>query len=365
MKRIFTLAMVLMLSIVCRAQDAKPQYDYVDASAFPVYGKATEATSERYTRFPAALEEQVRKDLWNLSRDAAGICIRFRSDSKVIRARWNSTFKCVMNHMTPTGIRGLDLYALDRGEWVFVCTARPQSGQSSDVKIVSGMDGQMREYVLYLSLYDGVQDLELGVEPGAVIEGPKVDWPSREKPVVMYGTSILQGGCANRAGMASSNILSRRLGREVINLGFSGNGKLDLEVAQLMAAVPDPGVYVLDHVPNNTPQAVTEKTEAFFRVLRDAHPDVPVVFIENPDYPSTRFDLEFGKDLKERNAALKAVYDKLRKSGEKRLYYIPADKLIGLDGEATVDGIHFTDLGMVRYAEVVYPVLKKALKTNK
>lgn len=364
MRKTLLAAVMLLAGLVAFAQD-KPAYNYVDAAQFPLYGKAVENTSERYTRLPAALEGVLRKDLWDLSRDAAGLCIRFRTDSKVIRARWNSIHCMVMNHMTPTGIRGLDLYALCEDGWRFAGTARPSRDRHSDVKIISGMNGEMREYMLYLPLYDGVQDLEIGVDQGAVIEAPAVDFPSREKPVVMYGTSILQGGCANRAGMASSNILSRRLGREVINLGFSGNARLDYEIAEIMAAVPDPGVYVMDNVPNSSPERIHERTETFFRMLRDAHPNVPVIFVEDPLFPHMRFDADMYKEITGKNQALREEYEKLRKAGHKNIYYISSEKMIGNDGEATVDGVHFTDLGMVRYVELVEPVIRKALKKNR
>jgi hypothetical protein len=216
--------------------------------------------------------------------------------------------------------------------------------------------------MLYLSLYDGVMSLEIGVDEGAFIGHPAVDRPSREKPVVMYGTSILQGGCANRPGMAHTNIIGRRLDREVINLGFSGNALLDIEIAELMASVADPGLYVLDYVPNASAEAIDKVGEDFFRIIRNAHPDVPVIFIEDVIFPTTQFDNRLLEEVTTKNAAQKRLYDRLKKSGEKKIYYISAKGMIGDDGEATVDGIHFTDLGAMRYVDHVLPVMKKALR---
>ena len=224
------------------------------------------------------------------------------------------------------------------------------------------MDGSWREYMLYLSLYDGVSSLKIGIAEGSSIEKPAVDLPARDRKIVMYGTSILEGGCANRPGMAFTAIIGRRLNREVINLGFSGNAWLDPEIAALMTRTEDPGVFVLDYVPNCTAKMIDEKGEAFFSILRKACPDVPVVFVENPIYPHSRYDLSAREDVTARNMSQKALFSKLKKAGEKNIYYVPADNLIGKDGEATVDGIHFTDLGMVRYSDVVTPVIRKALK---
>ena len=333
---------------------------YTDASVFPLYGKVSEQTNERYERLPSSLEGVSREPVWYLGRHSAGLFIRFRSNSTSIHARWESTFNNTMTHMTDTGTKGLDLYALVDGEWRHVCSAQPQ-GKKSERCIIANMDPVEREYMLYLSLYDGVKSLEIGVDEGSMLDLPAVDRPSREKPVVMYGTSILQGGCANRPGMAHTNIIGRRLDREVINLGFSGNALLDMEIAELMASVEDPGLYVLDYVPNASAQAIDEVGEQFFRIIRDAHPEVPVVFIEDVIFPHTIFDNKILEEVTKKNVAQKRLFKKLKKSGEKRIYYISAEGMIGDDGEATVDAIHFTDLGAMRYVDHVLPVIKRAL----
>lgn len=334
---------------------------YTDASVFPLYGKVSEQTNERYERLPSSLEGVSREPVWYLGRHSAGLFIRFRSNSTSIHARWESTFNNTMTHMTDTGTKGLDLYALVDGEWRHVCSAQPQ-GKKSERCIIANMDPFEREYMLYLSLYDGVKSLEIGVDEGSVLDLPAVDRPSREKPVVMYGTSILQGGCANRPGMAHTNIISRRLDREVMNLGFSGNALLDMEIAELMASVEEPGLYVLDYVPNASAEAIDEVGEQFFRKIRDAHPDVPVIFIEDVIFPHTIFDNKILEEVTKKNEAQERLYKKLKKSGEKRIYYISAEGMIGDDGEATVDAIHFTDLGAMRYVDHVLPVIKRALR---
>lgn len=358
MNRIYLVA--FLLSLFASAVSAQETV-YTDASAFPVYGKVTDATDTRYERLPSTLEGVIRDPVWYLGRHSAGLFIRFRSNSTSIHARWESTFNNTMTHMTDTGTKGLDLYALVDGKWRHVCSAQPQ-GKTSERKIIANMDPVEREYMLYLSLYDGVSSLEIGVDEGALLAPPAVDRPSREKPVVMYGTSILQGGCANRPGMAHTNIISRRLDREVINLGFSGNALLDMEIAHLMASVEDPGLFVLDYAPNAWDYLIDEQGEAFFRVIRDAHPDVPVIFIEDVIFPHSIFDKRILEEVTRKNNAQKRLFRKLLDSGEQRIYYIGADGMIGDDGEATVDGTHFTDLGAMRYVEHVLPTIIKALE---
>lgn len=363
MKKHEVVSIIALALISLCARVSAQNVVYKDASAFPVYGKVADKTSMRYERLPSELQGVSRDAVWYLGRHSAGLFIRFRSNSTSIHARWESTFDNSMTHMTDTGTKGLDLYAIVDGEWRHVCSAQPQ-GKKSERKIIANMDPVEREYMLYLSLYDGVSSLEIGVDEGATLDLPAVDRPSREKPVVMYGTSILQGGCANRPGMAHTNIISRRLDREVINLGFSGNALLDMEIAHLMASVEDPGLFVLDYAPNAYAHLIDESGEAFFRVIRDAHPDVPVIFIEDVIFPHTIYDKAIREEVTKKNEAQKRLFDKLKKSGERKIYYIRAEGMIGDDGEATVDGIHFTDLGAMRYVDHVLPTIRKALKHN-
>ena len=393
MKRILAtaLALVFCTSVLCTAQDTV----YYDAAFFPLYGKAvpddlqasvasalsvtpgvlsplpdtcrTASRTTRYHRLPQSLKGVSRDPVWSLGCNSAGLYIRFRSNSSSIYARWESEGPFNMNHMTMTGIRGLDLYVLEDGEWNFLGSGRPRSTSDAytQARIIGHMEPQMREYMLYLSLYDGIKSLAIGVDESSQLLLPEVQSPSTGNPIVFYGTSILQGGCANRPGMAFTSIISRRLNRECINLGFSGNAFLDTEIAELMAGVENPAVYVFDYVPNASPAKIKEKGEAFFRIIRDAHPDVPIIFVEDPIFPHSRLDQEMAEEVRTKNEQQKALYERLKKSGEKKIFYLPAEGMIGDDYEATVDNVHFTDLGMMRYTEHIMPVLKKALRAAK
>lgn len=370
MKKLLIGAVAALLSLSLSAQDAEPArakgFHYMDAEELPLFGKVLPETSARYERLPASLETVARKPVWRLGRNSAGLYVRFRSDAPEVRLRWTSLNQHYMNHMSPTGDRGLDLYILnDKGEWQFARSGRPDKGATTDVSVIGNMVPKMREYMVYLSLYDGVTRLEIGVPEGSFIGKPAIDSPKSRRPVIMYGTSILQGGCASRPGMAYTNIIARRLDREVINLGFSGNALLDPEIARWMASAEDPGVFVLDEAPNCTGKLVDEKGEAFFRILRDAHPDVPVIFVDMTPYPYRVFDTKTDERLTDVSRAQRELYERLKKAGEKRIYYVPADKMLGSDGEASVDGTHLTDLGMMRYADFMTPVLRKVIRKDK
>ena len=365
MKRLLALlgGMLVAAFLACPAR-AQEVVVYHNATEFPVYGQAFRASEEHpFRRLPESLKGVVREPVWRLGCNSAGLYVRFRSDAPRIQARWTNT-GYHMPHMTDCGTGGLDLYTPVEGEWTYIGSGFNWGDISSthEGKLVGNMEPKMREYMLYLGLYDEIKTLEIGIPEGYVIEQPQLPSPASGHPMVMYGTSILQGGCASRPGMAFTNILARRFDRTVINLGFSGNALLDYEIAELMASVPAPSVFVLDYVPNASAAQIGEKGERFFRILRDAHPEVPVIFVEDPVFAHSVVDKAIAEEVRTKNLAQKALFRKLKQAGEKNIYYVPAQGMTGNDNESFVDGIHFTDLGMVRYADHLEKTLKKALR---
>lgn len=349
--------MLCLFGIKLQAQ----QLTYYDASRFPLLGKATQDTGARYERLPDSLKNISRPPLWNLSRNSAGMAIRFRSNTTRIAAKWETLSNNHMNHMTDVGVKGLDLYCWENnGSWRFVNSARP-TGKKNQATIIANMQPKEREYMLYLPLYDGLVSLSIGIDSLAIIDQPLIDYPIRKKPVVFYGTSILQGGCASRPGMAHTNIISRRLNRECINWGFSGNAFLDLEVAKVIAEV-DASVFVLDFVPNASVEQMKERMKTFYHIIRNKHPDTPIIFIEDPIFTHTLYDERIAKEVQRKNDTLKEIFNRIKKGNEKNIIFISSKNMLGEDGEATVDGIHFSDLGMMRYADLVCPIIKKAIK---
>jgi len=329
-----------------------------DASSMHIFGKAVENTLTHFSRLPEDIHASARKEIQRLGKNAAGLYVEFRTDSPSIHVRWTSLRKHTMPHMASVGSRGVDLYAHTDKGWRFVSCGRPDlDNEVTSRCIVKKMDAGYKHFRLYLSLYDGITSLEIGTDPGS--EFIPVDCDKREAPLVMYGSSILQGGCVSRPGIASTNIIGRALGREVVNLGFSGNALLDPEVAELMARVENPALFVLDNVPNDKAQLILDKGEAFVKILRDAHPDVPIIMMEMAHYGHDFVSSSSYADVEARNAAQREIYDRLVAAGEKNIYFLGSDDLIGHDGEATVDGTHQTDLGQMRYAEFFLSFLEK------
>lgn len=331
---------------------------YVDADSLPLYGKGDWPTASRYERLPLSIKGTIRPDLWYLGTNSSGMYIRFRTNSKFIRARWQVTNNNSMPHMADVGTRGLDLYSISGGEWQFVGST---GYNYNEAQMIGGMDGKMSEYMLYLPLYDNLKSLKIGVEPNAVIEYPQLNSPRAENPILFYGTSITQGACASRPAMSYSSIVSRRLNRSAINLGFSGNGKLDLPIASIMAQIKNPSCFVLDFVPNCSADLIRENMWQFIAILRSKHPNVPIVIVENYLYPAAMVSQTAAAEIDGKNRMLKAQFEKLRKAGDKNIYYVPSKNIIGVDGEATVDGVHATDLGFMRWADAITPILEKII----
>jgi lysophospholipase L1-like esterase len=267
-----------------------------------------------------------------------------------------------MPHMPATGVSGLDLYVkADDGRWRWVGVGQPQESKLNTSTLVAGLPPGRRDFLLYLPLYNGVASVELGVPEGRVIEKSPPRRAESRKPIVFYGTSITQGGCASRPGMAHTAILGRWLDRPVINLGFSGSGRMEPEMATLLAEL-DPAVYVLDCLPNMSAAEVATRVDPFVRTLRKAHPETPIVMAEDRPYTSGTVLPGPRNHNADNHAALKMIYDRLLADGIRGLYYLPGSLQAGDDGEDTVDGAHPTDLGFLRMADGFEPVLSKALK---
>ncbi len=354
---LFTLS-VFLLTSPCRAEGA---LHWTDARDLLVEGKGWTNTVSFYDRLPARAEGKAPKAVWGLSHDSAGMTVRFITDADSIAARWSLTSSnLAMPHMAATGVSGLDLYVkTDAGRWRWLAVAKPTQ-QTNDVTLVAGISGIKREYMLYLPLYNGIQSLEIGVPAKANITAPA---PPAKKPIVFYGTSILQGGCASRPGRVHSALLQRSLDTPVINLGFSGSGKMEPVMADLLAEL-DPSIYVLDCLPNMTDTMVKERVEPFVRTLRKAHPQTPIVLVEDRRYPDGFLVTKKAKANDANHAALKHAFDALKAAGVPNIYYLPGDNLLGDDGEGTVDGSHPTDIGFQRQADAFAKVLGPLLQSG-
>ncbi len=311
-----------------------------------------------FDRLPAKAEGKVTSNVWNLSRDSAGMMVRFKTDARAIYTRYEVSKPTLgMPAMPATGVSGLDLYARDaKGTWRWVACPKPTQ-QKVEAVVIDGLTPGEHEFAAYLPLYNGVEKLEIGVPKDAKFEG----LAPREKPIVFYGTSITHGANASRPGMVHTGILGRRLDRPVMNLGFSGNGKMDAAVGDLINEL-DPAAIVIDCLPNMQPAEVTAKCQPLVNQLRAKHPTTPIILVEDRRNTNSWITPARSKHHDDNHAALRAEFKKLQASKVANLYYIGGDELYGTDAEGANDGSHATDLGFMRQADIFEPVLREALK---
>ncbi|MGN6484435.1 MAG: SGNH/GDSL hydrolase family protein [Thermomicrobiales bacterium] len=323
------------------------------------HGKGFTDTLRPYDRLPARAEAMVPEAVWDLSRMASGLFTRFRTDAATIAVRTTLGLADLgMTHMPPTAVSGVDLYA-DTPDGVsrWVAVSHPATFPVVEALLLDGIDTGERDYTIWFPLFNRVESAEIGLTPGASFTLlPEDETP----PVVYYGTSIIHGASASRPGMTVTAQLSRRLGRRVLGLGFSGNGKMEVELAELIAEIPA-AVYVIDCLPNMDAELVEERALPFLEALRAKRPETPILLVEDRTLENAWvYEVEREKHAARREA-LRAAFEALRERGDTRITLVPADGLLGTDGDATVDRSHPTDLGFHRQADVLEPVLRKIL----
>ena len=343
---------------------AKEAWLWYDAPALGLEGRGWQETEKPYHRLPPHAQAMVTGGLWGLSKHSAGLCVRFATDANAIKARWTVTSKnLAMPHMPATGVSGVDLYARGEPGWVWIGAGRPGAGQRCEAQLAGDLPEGAHEYLLYLPLYNGTKSLEIGLPADATLAKAPPRKGKRTRPICFYGTSIVQGGCASRPGMAHPAILGRRLDWPVVNLGFSGSARMEPELAQLLAEL-DPAAYVLDPLPNMTTEMVAERAEPFVRALRQARPKTPILLVEGAVPRGGAFIPVQKQRGEEKNEALRAAFSRLKADRVPGLHYVSAAGLELADNDGTVDGVHPTDLGFHRFADALEPALLKALRVR-
>ena len=318
-----------------------------------------------YNRFPDTAENLVRKPVWGLSRHAAGLSIRFISDADNIQIKYEVNGNIAMNHMPATGVSGVDLYGKSaKGKWLWYRGLHAFGDTITSKYKTQNNQKTNREYQLYLPLYNNCKKLKVGIPKESGI----TFLPQREeKPIVVYGTSIAQGACASRPGMAWTNILGRTLDYPIVNLGFSGNGRLEPEVLALVTDIAA-DIYVLDCLPNLSPNKTNTETEIKKRLrnsiqyIRKKRPEAKILLTQHAGYGDGEVDTDRKNVYETLNRWTTEVFEEQQRNSHRNLYMLTKEE-INLSNDAFVDGTHPTDLGMEHYAKAyektILPLLAK------
>ena len=373
LKELVLLGLAVATALQLFAQNSKGyQWWNPAANSFPVLeGQAwPKEVKDPYDRFPGRAQQTLNANVWNISHSSAGLYLKFKTDAAAIEVRYTVQGKgsFAMGHMPATGVSGVDLYAIDHsGNWTWA----PGSFSFGDTIVYrfSNLEadhefsGRDCEYRLFLPLYNTVSWMQIGVAENKHFAAMPL---APEKPIVVYGTSIAQGACASRPGMAWTAIVERAFDRPVVNLGFSGSGQLEQSVIDLMTEI-DAKLYVLDCLPNLTVGAgfsdeeVIKRIKAAVHGLQQKRPAVPVLLVEHSGGNTSRvIDTARYNEFRKVNEALQQAVAALKADGVTNIYILTC-AAIGLDINSTVDGVHPNDVGMIKQAAAYEKIIRLIL----
>ena len=310
-----------------------------------------------FRRIPESVAKATNDGVVSLHTNTAGGRIRFKTNSSYIAINAKMSGLGKMPHFAFTGSMGFDLYMKSNGKDIYINTFVPPFNVLDGYEgIIEFASTKEKEITINMPLYSNVKELYVGLSEDAVVLPPEPY--SIEKPIVYYGSSITQGGCASRPGMAYEAIISRKLNFDYINLGFSGNAKGEDAIANYIADI-DMSMFVYDY-DHNAPslEHLMNTHQRMFNIIRDKNPDLPIILLSRPKY---LLNLEEEK----RFEIIKRTYDNAVCSGDENVYLIKGTKLMEVaKWEGTVDNCHPTDFGFVSMANALIPVISKIFQKN-
>ena len=331
---------------------------------FTIYGLIPGGEGEPFRRLPLQVAEKTSPGVLALHTNTAGGRVRFRTDSACVAVRAMMPKKCLMSHMPFLGSSGFDLYVTKSDNWLYKGSFMPPVNRTDSYEsIIKFGSREMRDITIHFPLYDGVDELYIGLEPDAVLEKGGNYCP--KLPIIYYGSSITQGGCASRPGNSYSNIITRNLNIDHVNLGFSGNGKGEQVMAEHIAAQPM-SLFFMDYDHNAPSVEHLKKThEAFFLTIREKNPELPIIMASRTDTAKTP---AIGADTLRRRDVILRTYANAIKRGDEHVKFVDGMEVfkearkLGIAADScTVDGCHPNDLGFSCMAKVFGDTIREVL----
>lgn len=341
----------------------------VRETPFALYGILYDETQKRFLRMPHELAKNISDGVEALNTNTSGGRVRFKTDSSCIAIHAIMDSSKGMSHMPRTGQSGFDLYRRCNDREMYFSTFIPPQNWEYGYSGKTKTYGELTEYTINFPLYDQVRELFIGLKKGAVLE--KADAYKYQNPIVFYGSSITQGGCASRPGNSYPAILSRRLSADFINLGFSGNGKGEKEMGKYISNL-SMSILVMDYDSNApTADALQATHYPFYKMVREENHDLPIVLISHPSalhgvFYKTRNYEKWGS-FERRRDVIRATYDRGRADGDQNIYFVDGKEIFqGEEWDAvTVDGVHPNDFGFMRFAMYLEKILHPLLEGTK
>lgn len=325
----------------------------------------TPDTTNAFLRIQPSKQTNLREAVWNLSQNTAGLYINFFTNSSNIKIRYQVKGGLSMPHMPATGVSGIDLYMRDCNGKQIWCAGKYAFGDTITYNFpvveYTNTHNKGNEFTLFLPLYNGVKWMEIGTEKSSEF---KFENRSNQLPIVVYGTSIAQGACASRPGMAWSNILQRQLDMPIINLGFSGNAFLEKPVLDIINTI-DSRLIILDNLPNligKKELSIDSLIENSISSIRQKS-SIPILLVDHAGYPDQLYSSSRNKEVENINKQQYTAYLKVKDKYD-HIYYLSKQD-INMSNDGTVDGVHPTDLGMVEYATAYEKAIRSILNLQK
>ena len=335
-----------------------------NAADFTIIGKPI-PTSKPFTRIDGSVYKFNDKTIDRYASYSTGLAVLFETDSPIIKARWTTGGGNSGANMAAIGQKGLDLYIMKGGKWVFAGVGSPDMKKAPFSKhegtIVTDMTEDSKQCLLYLPLFDNLESLEIGVERGSVIK--ELDNPFRHN-IIVHGSSITHGASASRPGMTYAARFGRDNGLYTLNLGFSGMCKLQKEYAYYLADIKDVDAFIFDTFSNPQADVINENFDQFVDIVRAAHPEVPMIFLQTERRETRNFNTKREVSEAAKQEAAETVV-KRRMKTDKNIYFISSEGFLGKEHIATADGTHPTDLGFTHMLDIITPKIKKILKKYK
>lgn len=324
----------------------------VNEAPFKIYGMFYD--SGCFRRMPEDIAKSVSEGVYNLHTHTAGGRVRFKTDSKYVAIHTKIPGVTNFSHMPLTGTTGFDLYVTEEKENYVNTFIPPFETTDCYESVIDFNFAEMREITINFPLYNGVNELYIGLSEEASVNA--ADPYEIETPIVYYGSSITQGGCASRPGNSYQSIISRRFNADFINLGFSGSALGEDEISEYISRL-DMSAFVYDY-DYNAPSAehLRNTHEKMFKKIRSCHPKLPIIILSRPKFYPTSGEMT---NLE----IIKTTYKNALENGDKNVYFIDGKTLMSLAGnDGNVDNCHPNDLGFASMAKAVGDILENVLK---
>ncbi len=340
---------------VCTEIPEDVEWHSIREDGFTLYGLLDKG-DDGFRRLPDEITKEISEELYLLSRCTAGGRLRFKTDSHYVAIRVSFSQANISSHMAFINAGGFDFYENTEFASTFRGSYRPPSTPAPTYTFSHWAGLGMKDLTLNFPCYGAPIFLEIGLKKGSRLE--KTDGYRDCAPIVFYGSSITQGGCASRPGLSYENFVSRRFNVDYYNFGFSGNGKGEESVVRYMAGLPM-SAFVSDYDHNAPSFEHLEETHyRMYEIIREAHPDIPYFMISKPDFDNDPNGAPRRRDI---------IYHSwlgARENGDKNVYFIDGKRIFqGEDrADCTVDGCHPNDLGMYRFANTLIGEFTRILK---